>query len=134
MSTKIATLSESLFAHVALIRPLPGVFSEMITKVATFFEHAITSLELTFEVHFHSQSLLILYLYCFMPIVWNAWERFLDAVVALVDTFIIRVLNVFLLFDLDLRLVDFFVSSSLIRFFFGFYLSLLFNLRFSIRL
>ena len=54
MSTKIATLGESLSAQVTLIRSLPCVFSEMITKIATFFEHAITALEFTFEVHFHS--------------------------------------------------------------------------------
>ena len=112
MSTKIATLGESLSAQVTLIRSLPCVFSEMITKVATFFEHAIASLELTFEVHFHSQSLLILNLNSFMPVVRDAWERFLYIVVfSLVVTFIVRVLGILLHFYLNLRLVYFFVSS-----------------------
>ena len=54
MPSKIATLCESFLTDIALVRPLSGVFSKMITKVATFFEHAITSFEFALEVHFHS--------------------------------------------------------------------------------
>ena len=132
MSTKIATLGESLFAHIALIRSLPGVFSEMITKVATFFEHAITSLELALEVHFHSQSLPILDLNGFVPVIWNARERLLHTVVTLVNDLIVRVLGVLLYLNLNLGFANFFERSFFVLVLISFYLGLQIHLRFCI--
>ena len=134
MSTKVSTLGESLFAHIALIRSLPGVFSEMIAEVATFFEHAITSPELALEVHFHSQGLLILDLNSFVPVIWDARKRLLYAVVTLVNNLIVRVLDVLLYLNLNLSFTDFFVSSFFVLVLFSFYLGLQIHLWFCIRM
>ena len=76
MTTKISTLSESLFAHRASKWSLTSVLPEVVTKIAAFFEYAIAVSDLAFEEHFISLGLFVPDHDCLVPVIRYAWESF----------------------------------------------------------
>ena len=74
MTTKIATLGESLVADLAAERPLGRVLAEMIAQVAALGEGGVAAVELATEVQLHALGSLISHLNDLVPLRWNALE------------------------------------------------------------
>ena len=76
MSTEVSTLRERLAAQLTSKGPCTSVLAEVISQVATFLEHAPTSIILALEVEFDAPSGFVLHLNCLMPLSRDVLEKF----------------------------------------------------------